>query len=222
MRTILVQGASTAAGWYDMEKAGWPNRVASEVLPLNENNPQEAILVQNESIPGTTLPAILRDISRIDRYQRLGRVTSVLAIGLNESKIRKDRSRPDVSLERFETDLETYSDYMQSRGVNTVYLGTELLLKETIVTEMGNTFESDLTLEYDELLRQQAAKNDMPYISVNGLLGEIGLHRSVSHDGYHPNALGHAAISVAVLDAIKNLGDIIPMGAPEGLHPDRV
>lgn len=219
MRTFLVQGASTAAGWYDMEHAGWVSRFSEEVLPVNRNNPQEATLVQNDAIPGNTLPAVMRDLSRVDRFQRLGKVTAILSIGLNESKIMKGTTRPLVSLERFQESLNMYSEYMNSRNVNVIYIGTELLLQQTIVTENGNLFEDDLTAEYDHILREHAQKQEMPFIDTRAILIEKGPHKAVCDDGYHPNALGHAAISSVVRDTVKNLGELVPTDEPLGVHP---
>lgn len=219
MRTILIQGASTAAGWYDMEHAGWASRISGEMLRLNQNNPREAILVQNDAVPGNTLPAVLRDISRVDRFQRLGRVTGVLAIGLNESKIMNGSTRPLVSLSRFQESLEMYSEYMQSHNVDVVYVGTELLIRDKIVTENGNIFEDDLTAEYDEVLRQHAEYQKMPFVDTRSILRESDPLLSVCEDGYHPNALGHTALAHMIGDSLKNMGDLVSSGQPEGIYP---
>ena len=194
MKTILIHGASTAAGWYDMERAGWVNRLHIEALHTNKESPQEAISIQNASIPGNTLLGIMKDIDRVDRYRKLGSVTAILAIGLNESKIMKGRNRPLVSLEKFQSALSEYGDYVESRGGELVYVGTEVLLDSTIVTENGNTFEDDLVAEYDALIEQQAAKTGSPYVSLETLFSEAGVENAVASDGYHPNELGHELI----------------------------
>lgn len=198
MKTILIHGASTAAGWYDMERAGWVNRVHLDALHVNKESPQEAISIQNASIPGNTLLGIMKDIDRVDRYKKLGSVTAILAIGLNESKILQGRNRPQVSLDRFRTALDEYSGYVESRGGDLVYVGTEVLLQSTIVTENGNTFEDDLVAEYDALIEQQAAKTGSPYVSMETLFSQVGTESAIAADGYHPSALGHELIYRAV------------------------
>lgn len=218
MRTILVQGASTAVGWYDMESSGWVTKLSNEMLPLNQVNPKEAILVQNDAVPGNTLPAILRDMNRVDKFQRLGKVTTILAIGLNESKIMNGQTRPLVSLGRFQEALSMYGEYVSNRGVSTVYLGTELLVGQTVVTDNGNVFEDDLTEEYDDLLRKHAESMDMPYLDTKNLLKQAGGGEAVCGDGFHPNHIGHAAIYSAVRDAVKNL-DFIYSHEPSGFYP---
>lgn len=219
MRTVLIQGASTAVGWYDMEGSGWVSRLSSEILPLNQVNPKEAILVQNDAVPGNTLPAVLRDMSRVDKFQRLGKVTTVLAIGLNESKIMSGQTRPLVSLSRFKEALNMYGEYVSARDVNTVYLGTELLTEQTIVTDNGNIFEDDLTDEYDDLIKNHAESLGMPYIHTKGLLRQAGGSEAVCGDGFHPNHIGHAVISSAIKDVIKNFDDFIFSEEPSGLYP---
>jgi lysophospholipase L1-like esterase len=210
MKTILIHGASTAAGWYDMERAGWVNRLHLDALHANEECPQEAISIQNASIPGNTLLGIMKDIDRVDRYKKLGSVTAILAIGLNESKIMKGRNRPLVSLDKFQSALDEYGNYVESRGGNLVYLGTEALLNDTIVTENGNTFEDDLVAEYDALIQQQAAKTGSPYVSMEDLFSQIGIESAVAADGYHPNAFGHELIyrSIKRQLALRELGSL--------------
>lgn len=206
MRTILIHGASSAAGWYDMERGGWANRLSKNALDVNLANPQEAVMIQNHSIPGNTLPGILKDIDRVDTYRRLGSVTAILAIGLNEAKIMNGATRPLVTPSRFQGFLSDYSKAMRERSVNVVYLGTEVLTKETIVTENGNTFEDDLVAEYDALIDERAQEDDMPYISLARLFKASGFEASVATDGYHPSAIGHAAIHAAISQELTKLG----------------
>ena len=198
MKTILIHGASTAAGWYDMEHAGWANRLHLDALRANIERPEEAITIQNTSIPGNTLLGVMKDIDRVDRYKKFGSVTAVLAIGLNESKIMKGRSRPLVSLDRFRLALDEYGDYVESRGSEVIYLGTEVLLENTIVTENDNTFEDDLVAEYNDLIERQADKSGSLYVSPKNLFNEVGIENAVAADGYHPNALGHELIYRAI------------------------
>lgn len=190
-----------------MERGGWANRLNKDVLEVNLVNPQEAVMVQNRSVPGNTLPGVLnKDIGAVDVYRRLGSVTTILAIGLNEAKIMNGATRPLVSLERFQRLLGEYSGVMNKRDVNVVYLGTEVLTRDTIVTENGNTFEDDLVAEYDALIAEQAHKDGMPYISMSQLFEKEGKDVSVAPDGYHPSVLGHAAIHSAVSQELTKLG----------------
>ena len=61
MRTVLIQGSSTAAGWHDFERGGWVNRLSTDVLEFNAIHTTEAINFQNDAIPGNTILPILRD-----------------------------------------------------------------------------------------------------------------------------------------------------------------
>ena len=215
MRTLLIHGASTAAGWYDMERAGWASRLHQEALQVNRVNPQEAVVVQNTSIPGNTLLGVMKDLEGVSKYKKLGTVTAILAIGLNESKIMAGRTRPLVSLDRFQDALGSYSDQVEAQGGNVLFLGTEALRESTIVTENGNTFEDDLVAEYDYILETTAAERGYPYVSMVNTLSRLGLENTVSADGYHPNALGHKAICEALKVALApyesfSTGDIVP------------
>ena len=215
MRTLLIHGASTAAGWYDMERAGWASRLHQEALQVNRVNPQEAVVVQNTSIPGNTLLGVMKDLEGVSKYKKLGTVTAILAIGLNESKIMAGRTRPLVSLDRFQDALGSYSDQVEAQGGNVLFLGTEALRESTIVTENGNTFEDDLVAEYDYILETIAAERGYPYVSMVNTLSRLGLENTVSADGYHPNALGHKAICEALKVALApyesfSTGDIVP------------
>lgn len=218
MKTILIHGASTAAGWYDMERAGWANRLHLDALYANKERPEEAITIQNASIPGNTLLGVMKDIDRVDRYKKFGSVTAVLAIGLNESKIIKGRNRPLVSLDRFQSALDEYGNYVESRGGEVVYVGTEVLLENTIITENGNTFEDDLVAEYDDLIKQRADKSGSPYVSPKTLFAEVGIENAVATDGYHPNALGHELIyrSIKKQILLRNRG-FDEQGAPSNI-----
>lgn len=203
MRTILIHGASTAAGWFDMEYAGWANRLHLNALHANRQNPWEAVMIQNTSIPGNTLPGIMKELNQIEKFRRLGQVTTILAIGLNESKLMSGATRPLVSLDRFKSALNDYANCAESMGANVMYVGTEMLYRDTIVTENGNIFENDLVAEYDYLIEEEAARRGAPYVSLVNLFNKIGPEIAVAPDGYHPSAIGHAAIHGAVVDALR-------------------
>lgn len=209
MKTVLIHGASSAAGWYDMEAGGWANRLNHDALLSNIRNPQEAVVVQNSSIPGNTIVGVLKDLERISMYRRFGGVTTILAIGLNEAKILQGSTKPLVSLKRFRDALERYSDYARGQDVDTIYVGTEPLTHSTIVTENGNTFEDDLVEEYNAQIAEHASVQAMPFVSQAGVFGVERKEKCISPDGYHPSSLGHFALYTAIREELKNLGSFM-------------
>lgn len=57
VRTVYIDGGSTAYGMFDKEQGGWPNRLHVAAL-CEEKNFEDMPLVQSRAFPGRTLPGI--------------------------------------------------------------------------------------------------------------------------------------------------------------------
>jgi hypothetical protein len=109
MKTIVVEGASTAFGNFDMEYGGWAARLHLDALRYNQHAPQHPpIRIDNRAVPGSTVPGIAKQYEvNLARYRPLGKVASIVEIGLNESKIMPGMSKPIIRLELFSKHVGT-------------------------------------------------------------------------------------------------------------------
>jgi lysophospholipase L1-like esterase len=206
--TIVVEGSSTAYGYYDAQYHGWANRLRMEVQSYNQANTCTPIVIDNRATPGLTVARIVGDIGDdLDRQvNRSHQLTSVLAVGINESKIMPGCTRPVMPLTAFGIGVRRCVEYSQALGARTLLVGPQPPGEDQLVSEAtGSTLETDLTEEYSEVMRQVAAETGQPFVDVYGLYGEApGLY--LSDDKIHPNALGHMTLHGAISKELRVLG----------------
>jgi lysophospholipase L1-like esterase len=214
MKTLLVEGASTAFGMHDYERGGWAARLHLGMMAPNAANMIDPTIVVNRAIPGNSLPAILRTAEEdTARFLRIGPVTTILSVGMNEAKIHLGLTRPVISLERFRHDLDAYASIGRQLGVSTVYVGPQPVNEPLIRSNgTGSMIEDDLVEEYGLAMAGIAHNSAMPFVDPRALFAGYELSDVLNRDGYHPNALGHAILHGAIQDALKQIHAL-----PEGV-----
>ena len=208
MSTILVDGASTAYGYYDAQYHGWANRLRLSVLPGIQLAPHSPIVVDNVAFPGKTITSLLRDASaNLDSHTgRSTTLTSVLSVGINESKIMPGEQRPALGLNRFGWAVKRYVEYCDGYGAGVVLVGPQPAADETLVSSFtGATIERDLTEEYAEIMRSVADETGAAFVDAYALFGEEP-EAYLSSDRVHPNALGHAVLYDAIQKELRTFG----------------
>jgi len=203
MRTIYVDGGSTAYGLVDLEHGGWPSRL--KVATMQEiKDITDPTVVVNHALPGRTMPAIMRDIGAgVANYNRYGPVAAVLQVGLNEAKIYPPNTSPIITKKRFGEQL------LQFCGLKTDEILPVLVAPQPIrgsidnSTGTGSILVDEVIGEYAEVMRLAASSTGAAFVDTRALFE--GRDDVIAKDGYHPNELGHLLIADAVLASIKGL-----------------
>ncbi len=209
MRTILIEGASTAHGWFDDKLHGWANRLALGVMDYSQRDPTNAIIVDNRAVPGMALSGILKRFETDLAQAQLNSsgVTPVLSTGLNEARTFPGRTQSLVPADRFRVQLNQY--FIVARAVSSpaILVGPQWVDEDLTqpVDKLGFSVTNDRLAEYGEIMRQVSDAKGATYVDIHNHFKENGGTELLSEDGCHPNALGHAAIYSQVLGAMKTI-----------------
>lgn len=204
MKTIYVDGGSTAYGMFDAERGGWAARLHLQTMMDNASHMTNPTVVTNRAMPGRTLGAVLRGFSNDTvPYLRQGGVTAVVQVGLNEAKIFPGSDRPIVDIEKFGSQLMQLSGTTYDKGIRTILVGPQPI-DETLARSnpTGSIMEDDLIEAYGEVMRQTAEAEGMAYVDTRTLFADHSLGEVLAPDGYHPNALGHTMLFQAISDVL--------------------
>ncbi|HSX34481.1 MAG TPA: SGNH/GDSL hydrolase family protein [Candidatus Saccharimonadales bacterium] len=205
MKTIYIEGDSTTFGMQDLEMGGWPNRL--HVTMLNKDVEfADMTMVQNRALPGRTLPGVLREAdANMKYYRRFSDVTAVLQTGMNEVKIFSGSTTPLILAKRFGELATKFCTTAQDNACATVLVGPPPIdTSRNNPTFSGAAIKDELLAEYGDILRGVAREQNVPYVDTRAIFAETGRPtlELLSADGYHPNAVGHAALAAAVEAAL--------------------
>lgn len=205
MKTIYIEGGSTAYGMFDLQQGGWANRLQVATMREIEDITDPTVVV-NHALPGRTLPAIMRDVaSRAADYRRYGPVAAVLQVGFNEAKVYPPNTMPIITTRRFGDQLLRFCSEICSGEVSPILVGpqpTAGVIDNTLGT--GSLIRNDLIAEYAEVMRTTAAETGTPYVDTQAIFAD-SLEELLADDGYHPNELGHLVICDAVRGSLRGL-----------------
>ncbi len=208
MRTILIEGASTAHGWFDEEHGGWTNRLGLSMMGRNQECPTDAIVINNCAMPGAALSAVLKGFEAdLVRAQRsMGPILPILSVGLNEARTFPGREPSVVPADRFKAQLGQYLIDARATNYPAILVGPQWVdeTKTQPVAKLGFSVTNNRLEEYGAIMQEVALKEDATYVDIFTHFRDNGGVELLSTDGCHPNALGHAAIHRQVLTAIES------------------
>jgi lysophospholipase L1-like esterase len=204
MRRIMVDGDSTAYGYNDDVVGGWANRLGIATMDMSTN----PIIVKNDAEPGRTLPAIVKThTEKAQAAQRAGDVTSVIQVGLNESKIMLGWTKPIISLKRFGAQALQFCEVQRESGIRTMLIGPQPIDdRRTNRTAEDVLIVDELTASYGEAMRDAAKATETAYIDTRQVFAKFALEQVLDTDGYHPSPYGHELIHQAVQHTLHDMG----------------
>lgn len=204
MKTILVEGGSTAYGFYDAEQAGWANRLQVRLAGQEQTRSSNPTIVVNRALPGRSLPAVTRGFGEmVANFQRMGDVAAVVSCGLNEAKIFPGKPDSIVSADHFYAHLGKLVTIAEDHDLPLVLVGPQPVneAKTTPTTHGARIYNATLEA-HSQLMREVCAEGDAVFVDTYKLLGDYPLAEVLDQDGYHPNALGHVVLEQAVSGAL--------------------
>jgi lysophospholipase L1-like esterase len=209
MKTIHVDGGSSAVGYFDFEQGGWAARLRLDAMRDTSHDITSPTHLDNRALPGRTLLAIKRTVEAdTAAARRGGRVVLVVQAGLNEAKIFPGEQRPIVSLELFSKNVELLGGIAARSEMGLVLVGPQPIDDErTNPSPSGCILEDDLVAEYGEVLRAGAQELGVPYVDTRAVVEQSGLYadRLLAADGYHFNEQGHALLHGVVQDVLVSM-----------------
>ena len=183
--SICVFGDSTAWGAWDTEKGGWVNRLWFHVAKKFE----DYVEIYNLSISGGTTETIL------NRFESEAKVREADALifqsGGNDSYLDGKNGSNKVPLDKFKKNLEKIIKKAKKITPNIIFIGFKNVDEaRSMPVSWQDIYYVNLELKkYDEVMKNVCKENNIPYLSLLGLLNNDDLE-----DGVHPNAEGHRKI----------------------------
>lgn len=203
MNTLLIEGASSAYGYFDFEAGGWAGRLKSRKMQEGMDNILESTFVINNAFPGQSLAGVNRELQgRMQNYKRLGPVAVAAQVGLNEAKIYPPSTKPVVSTSFFAGHVIRFCEtVLAEQAVPILVSPGPVDESRDLPTISGAVLKNDAISAYADVMRDTAARYGVIYVDTRQAYADSGypLHELVApQDGSHPSALGHAVIADAV------------------------
>lgn len=208
MKRVIVEGGSSAAGWWDEPTlGGWAGRLRADTMRHNADHIMDPITVPNFAEPGRTVDGALQTLSVVPRIFRAGPTAMVAAFGMNESKIMRSFEQPLIPLRLFATKTNTLAHTAAQLSIPLVLVGpTPFDETKTQPTCVGAYLEDDLTEEYGYVMQEAAHRYGAQFVDSQALFAPHEDFSLLHEDGYHPNELGHTILHGAIKDALISLG----------------
>ncbi|HEU4914248.1 MAG TPA: GDSL-type esterase/lipase family protein [Candidatus Saccharimonadales bacterium] len=211
MNTLLIEGASSAYGYFDFEAGGWAGRLKTRKMQEGMDNILESTLVINNALPGQSLAGVTRELqARIQNYQRFGLVAVAAQVGLNEAKIYPPNTRPVVSALYFGGQVLRFCEIVQSEGSVPILVGPGPVDESHDLPAIsGAVLRNDAISAYADVMRETAERQGAVYVDIRQAYADSGYSMDdlvAREDGSHPSPLGHAVIADAVYQCLPFKG----------------
>ena len=207
MKTVLIEGDSTAYGYFAFDGNGWADRLKGRKMRDGLEELLESTMVVNLAYPGQTLSRLNEGLaSHIKEYRNLGPVAVAAQVGLNEAKVFPPNTRPVMSPRLFGEQVAKFCDIVTTHRATPILVGQPPVDMERQVQTISRAVLDDQILaEYGEVMRTVAAEHGGSYADVRAAYESSGysLDRLTSKlDNVHPGPLGHMVIAGAVNAAL--------------------
>jgi lysophospholipase L1-like esterase len=188
-KRICIFGDSIVYGYDDFAKGGWANRLKfylwAEKLDYS---------VYNQGISGDSTVGILKrlDIECAARSPEM----LIFSIGINDSALFSGASY--VPLEMYKNNLDEILKIARKYTDKIIFLGLSGIIEDKVTPtpwDKNIFYWQEEKDKYNKVLQDFVSKNNLNFISLDGLLGEEDLP-----DGLHPNEVGHKKI----FEKVKN------------------
>jgi lysophospholipase L1-like esterase len=176
--------------------AGWATRLKIYFAAKNSD-----LSVHNLGISGNTTVDLLKRM-KVEAIAREPQII-VFAIGINDSRFRREKNNQEVSLMNFKKNLEKLQKIALEFTPRIVWVGITPVVepKTTSVTwKPDKSYTNNAIEEYDRAIRAHCTKTNSIFISMKGLIENQELP-----DGLHPDANGHKKMFEKIKKEIERM-----------------
>src|SRR3989344_3272477 len=183
MDNIAVFGDSIAWGKNDNANGGWVGLLRKY---LEENRVVGG--VYNLSVDGDTSKGVLARFEIELAPREINKI--IFAVGINDSLYRTSFNNTETHIGEFESNINTLINNSKKLHGAIVFVGLtnvdERFTKPLSYSETGKCYDNTLIAKYNNKLKEIAARSNVPFINVYGILAPEEID-----DGVHPNTEGH-------------------------------
>lgn len=194
-KTICIFGDSITWGACDYRLGGYCSR-----LKVFFQASEYDISIYNCGISGDNTNDLLKRFK--DEATAREPQTIIFAIGVNDSQYIDSKDNPQVTMEKFEENLQKLIDQAKDITDDIIFLGLfGLDESKTMPTpwNLNKYYDNENIKLYNAKIEEVAKKNIIDFIDMIGLLDKDHLE-----DGLHPNDEGHKQIFMKVRDHLVN------------------
>ncbi len=185
-KIICIFGDSITRGAFDLERAGWTNRLAMFLWEYNYKKTGSYYKGPDVDIFAVDGDIITDVLNRFDfefkTVEKWGIANIFFAIGINDSGFENGEKRNNKK--NFKIGLEELADKGLKRveAKNIYFVG----LTNINTDMMKSEFTEKRIAEFDKIIQEVALKKGCQFVPMQGLLETKDLS-----DGLHPNSDGH-------------------------------
>ena len=121
----------------------------------------------------------------------------IFAVGINDSLYRTSFNNTETHIGEFESNINTLINNSKKLHGAIVFVGLtnvdERFTKPLSYSETGKCYDNTLIAKYNNKLKEIAARSNVPFINVYGILAPEEID-----DGVHPNTEGHHTLYEAI------------------------
>ena len=214
---ILIFGDSITYGVLDT-KGGWVARlkefVDEKILDSIGNGHGEYYrAIYNLGIPGDKIEDLLKRInieaaSRLDEPEYNIETRMVFAIGTNDSQWLFKESKPRVTIEQFEKNLNQLIAEARKYVKEIIFVGllpVDEAKTDPVPWNQLKSYRNTLVKKYNDVIERVAKKEGIYFIEIFNLFSGKD-YKSLMIDGLHPNNEGHKVMFEVVKDDLLKQG----------------
>lgn len=194
---ILIFGDSIVYGAWDVENAGWVNRL--RLVLENKNDCYYNIF--NLGIPGDTTENVKKRFvyECNHRYNINAQTVIIFSVGINDSYMVTGKN--NVSILDFKNNILDLINMAKKYTKNILFIGLSKVnesLVNPLIWDDNISYLNEEILKYDKELESICCQNKIAYLNIFDLL-EI----SDLKDGLHPNSVGHQKMCDEILRELE-------------------
>ena len=207
INSILIEGASTAAGWYDKDHGGWAARLHTGTMTYNERKPYFPFLVMNRARPGTTITSI-NAMLPCHLRETVDNTTVVLQTGMNEAKVNTLSGHEIMGESEFADQLYTFANMCQAHGAAVLFVASQPLNAEQMTIPTANLRIEDAAMaRRAAIMGKVAADAGEAFLDTRAIFTAAGTENVICDvDNAHPNERGHAVLAQHISIALRSIG----------------
>jgi lysophospholipase L1-like esterase len=204
---IFLFGDSITYGARDTENGGWATQLRVYFDKKTGQGLEVKYYCYNLGISGETTDGLLSRFKAeaTARIEPEEENVIVFAYGANDSAYLPKEKRFNVTLEKFQSNLEEMVVQAKTFSSKMVFLNITPVIDSLTKSREYRSRLNEYLAKYNDVIQKTVDKHKLALIDVNSVFVKIGTERLFSSDGLHPNAEGHKVILDTVTSSLEKI-----------------